>query len=131
MAAISTATPLDFTATGAGAATRPLAQVVDEFVLASNFAGYDENGEATGTDSAAAIMAADAVARSRSRELVLTRPAPDSRPSSSSNAPTRWRMHGQHFKPGFPRRRLLHRQGCVAPRRCDRNDPQRLWHHPR
>ncbi|MEA3013177.1 MAG: hypothetical protein QOD42_1722 [Sphingomonadales bacterium] len=98
MALIST--PLDFTATGTGAATRPLTQVVDEFVLASNFAGYDENGEYTGTDSAAAIMAADAVARSRNRELVLTG-QPRIKSKLVLNAPTRWRMHGQHFKPGF------------------------------
>jgi hypothetical protein len=90
-----------FKPTGTGAATRTAAEVMDEFVYASGFTGYDADGEAhTTSDSYAAIMAADAVARARNKELVLY-----GRPRIKSpiviDAPTRWRNQGQHYKPGF------------------------------
>lgn len=83
-----------------GGRRRPVAQVMDEFVFASGFTGYDEEGEAHPTsDSYAAIMAANEVARARNKELILS-----GRPRIKSPillaAPTRWRMQGQHFKPG-------------------------------
>jgi hypothetical protein len=87
----------NFTATGTGAATRPAADVMDEFVFAANFSGYDETGV---SNSAAAIMAADAVARSRNRELILTG-TPRITQTLTLSDPTSWRMQGSHIKAGF------------------------------
>lgn len=87
----------NFTATGTGAATRPAADVMDEVVFAANFSGYDETGA---TDSSAAIMAANAVAVARKRELVLTG-TPRIAETLVIDLPTAWRMQGPHIKPGF------------------------------
>jgi hypothetical protein len=87
----------NFTATGTGAATRPAADVIDEFVFASNFSGYDPTGA---TDSSAAIMAADAAARTRNRILILTG-TPRIISTLVINYPTHWRMQGGNFKPGL------------------------------
>jgi hypothetical protein len=87
----------NFTATGTGAATRPAADVMDEFVFAANFTGYDESGT---TDSSAAIMAAHGEAIARNRELILSG-TPRITSKLTIDAPARWRMQGQHYKPGF------------------------------
>ncbi|MBO9624177.1 MAG: hypothetical protein J7500_15825 [Sphingomonas sp.] len=84
--------------TGTGTRMRTSAQVMDEVVYASNFTGYDETGV---TDSSAAIMAADAVARSRNKTLILSG-TPLVTQTLLIDAPTNWRMQGTHFKPGFP-----------------------------
>lgn len=77
--------------------TRSAATVMDEFVFASGFTGYDESGA---TDSYAAIMAADAVARDRRRTLILAG-TPLIMTPIVLTLPTQWRMEGQMFKPGF------------------------------
>ncbi|HYD11436.1 MAG TPA: hypothetical protein VEC11_01165 [Allosphingosinicella sp.] len=86
-----------FTGSGTGAVSRPAADVLDEVVYAANFSGYDESGV---SDSSAAIMAADAEAWASNKELVLTG-TPRITNKLILTMPTRWRMPGQHFKPGF------------------------------
>lgn len=92
------ATLVNFTPSGSGATTIRVDQALDQFVFAAWFSGYDESGT---TDSSSAIMAADAVARSRNKTLMLTG-TPLVEQTLLVDAPTNWRMQGSHFKPGFP-----------------------------
>jgi len=84
---------------GTGAQTRTAAQVMDEVVYASNFTGYVEAGESTGTNSYAAIMAAIAAANARNRPLII-QGRPRITQSIKLTAPTHIKFEGSHFVPG-------------------------------